>query len=122
VQIGEAGTIPEQGVWVKQVVRGFFGYNAVPTKGAALRAFHYFVKRIGCARRVGVARRTVSRGNECTAWPDFRKWSDSEVAECPDDSAFWGTPDSLCSPRGCLPPRPGAILLVERKTGLTAFP
>ena len=30
--------IPEQGAWIKQVVRGFFAYHAVPTNGAALRA------------------------------------------------------------------------------------
>jgi group II intron reverse transcriptase/maturase len=38
--------IPEQGAWIKQVVRGFFAYHAVPTNGAALRAFYYYVKRI----------------------------------------------------------------------------
>src|SRR5205807_719364 len=32
--------IPEQGAWIKQVVRGFFAYHAVPTNGAALRAFY----------------------------------------------------------------------------------
>src|SRR6202171_5967306 len=38
--------IPEQGAWLKQVVRGFFAYHAVPTNGSALRAFYYYVKRI----------------------------------------------------------------------------
>ena len=38
--------IPEQGAWIKQVVRGFFAYHAVPTNGSALRAFYYYVKRI----------------------------------------------------------------------------
>jgi RNA-directed DNA polymerase len=38
--------IPEQGTWLKQVVRGFFAYHAVPTNGAALRAFYYYVERI----------------------------------------------------------------------------
>jgi RNA-directed DNA polymerase len=38
--------IPEQGAWMKQVVRGFFAYHAVPTNGAALTAFYYHVKRI----------------------------------------------------------------------------
>ena len=38
--------IPEQGAWLKQVVRGFFAYHAVPTNGAALRAFYYYVERI----------------------------------------------------------------------------
>jgi RNA-directed DNA polymerase len=37
--------IPEQGAWLKQVVRGFFAYHAVPTNGAALRAFYYYVER-----------------------------------------------------------------------------
>jgi hypothetical protein len=31
--------IPEQGAWLKQVVRGFFAYLAVPTNGSALGAF-----------------------------------------------------------------------------------
>jgi group II intron reverse transcriptase/maturase len=38
--------ILEQGAWIKQVVRGFFAYHAVPTNGAALRAFYYYVERI----------------------------------------------------------------------------
>src|SRR6516225_7023534 len=38
--------IPEQGVWLKQVVRGFFAYHAVPTNGPALRAFYYHVTRL----------------------------------------------------------------------------
>ena len=38
--------IPEQGAWLKQVVRGFFAYHAVPTNGPALRAFYYHVTRI----------------------------------------------------------------------------
>ena len=38
--------IPEQGAWIRRVVRGFFAYHAVPTNGAALTAFYYHVKRI----------------------------------------------------------------------------
>jgi len=38
--------IPEQGAWLKQVVRGFFAYHAVPTNGPALGAFYYHVARI----------------------------------------------------------------------------
>ena len=38
--------IPEQGAWLRQVVRGFFAYHAVPTNGSALGAFYYYVKRI----------------------------------------------------------------------------
>src|ERR1700704_1805096 len=35
--------IPEQGAWLKRMVRGFFAYHAVPTNGSALRAFYYYV-------------------------------------------------------------------------------
>jgi len=38
--------IPKQGTWIEQVVRGFFAYHAVPTNGAALKAFYYYVERI----------------------------------------------------------------------------
>jgi len=38
--------IPEQGAWLKQVVRGFFAYHAVPTNGDALKAFLYHVERL----------------------------------------------------------------------------
>jgi group II intron reverse transcriptase/maturase len=31
--------IPAQGKWLKQVVKGYFNYHAVPTNGRALRAF-----------------------------------------------------------------------------------
>ncbi len=35
--------IPEQGIWLRQVVSGFLAYHAVPTNGAALSAFRYHV-------------------------------------------------------------------------------
>jgi RNA-directed DNA polymerase len=35
--------IPEQGKWLRQVVRGHFGYYAVPTNVRALSAFRYYV-------------------------------------------------------------------------------
>jgi RNA-directed DNA polymerase len=38
--------IPEQGAWIAQVVRAFFAYHAVPTNGAALKAFYYYAERI----------------------------------------------------------------------------
>ena len=38
--------IPEQGAWIRQAVTGFFAYHAVPTNGAALKAFYYYVERI----------------------------------------------------------------------------
>jgi len=38
--------IPEQGKWLTQVVRGYFGYHAVPTNVTALKAFRHHVKRL----------------------------------------------------------------------------
>jgi RNA-directed DNA polymerase len=38
--------IPEQGVWLAQVVKGYFAYYAVPTNGPALGAFRYHVNRL----------------------------------------------------------------------------
>jgi RNA-directed DNA polymerase len=35
--------IPEQGRWLRQVVRGYFAYHAVPTNNAALGAFRFHV-------------------------------------------------------------------------------
>ena len=36
-------SIPEQGKWLAQVVRGFFNYHAVPTNASSLNAFRYHV-------------------------------------------------------------------------------
>jgi RNA-directed DNA polymerase len=36
-------SIPQQGEWLKQVVRGHFAYFAVPTNGRAISAFRYHV-------------------------------------------------------------------------------
>ena len=36
--------IPEQGKWLAQIVKGYFGYHAVPTNGQALGAFLYHIK------------------------------------------------------------------------------
>jgi RNA-directed DNA polymerase len=36
-------TIPEQGKWLGQVVRGYFGYHAVPTNFRRIDAFRHFV-------------------------------------------------------------------------------
>ena len=38
--------IPEQGVWLAQVVRGFYAYHAVPTNGAAMGAFRHHIVRL----------------------------------------------------------------------------
>jgi group II intron reverse transcriptase/maturase len=45
--------IPEQGRWLAQVVRGWFGYHAVPTNFRALDAFRHYV--------VDLWRRTLNR-------------------------------------------------------------
>jgi group II intron reverse transcriptase/maturase len=39
-------SIPEQGKWLAQVVRGYFAYHAVPTNIRSLAAFQYFVGRL----------------------------------------------------------------------------
>jgi hypothetical protein len=39
-------TIPEQGFWLAQVIRGYFAYHAVPTNFPALSAFRYHVRRL----------------------------------------------------------------------------
>ena len=39
-------SIPEQGKWLRQVVRGYFAYHAVPTNIRSLAAFQYFVGRL----------------------------------------------------------------------------
>jgi len=36
-------SIPEQGKWLAQVVRGYFNYHAVPTNAPSLSAFRYHV-------------------------------------------------------------------------------
>jgi hypothetical protein len=36
-------SIPEQGLWLKAVVTGYFAYHAVPTNVRALGAFRYHV-------------------------------------------------------------------------------
>jgi RNA-directed DNA polymerase len=36
-------SIPDQGKWLGQVVRGYFAYHAVPTNAKSLSAFHHYV-------------------------------------------------------------------------------
>ncbi|SDQ36341.1 group II intron reverse transcriptase/maturase [Pseudovibrio sp. Tun.PSC04-5.I4] len=38
--------IPEQGVWLKRVLNGYFAYHAVPTNSRSIRAFRHYVKTI----------------------------------------------------------------------------
>jgi RNA-directed DNA polymerase len=37
---------PEQGKWLRQVVKGYFNYHAVPTNSRALAAFRFFVTEL----------------------------------------------------------------------------
>ena len=39
-------SIPEQGQWLRQVVKGYFAYHAVPTNMSALSAFRHHVDRL----------------------------------------------------------------------------
>ena len=36
-------SIPEQGRWLRAVVKGYFAYHAVPTNSRAISAFRYHV-------------------------------------------------------------------------------
>ena len=38
--------IPQQGQWLRQVVRGYFAYHAVPTNLRSLAVFRHFVERL----------------------------------------------------------------------------
>ena len=38
--------IPEQGQWLRQVVRGYFAYHAVATNSPSLAAFRHYVGRL----------------------------------------------------------------------------
>jgi RNA-directed DNA polymerase len=60
-------SVPEQGKWLGQVVRGFFNYHAVPTNFEALRMFHYQVMRHW-------RRALLGRGNrDKTTWTRIMK-------------------------------------------------
>ena len=55
--------IPQQGAWLRQVLRGYFAYHAVPTNLRALRAFRYHVTDLW--------RRTLRRRSQkdSLTWP-----------------------------------------------------
>src|SRR4030081_293623 len=57
--------IPEQGAWIEQVVRGFFAYHAVPTNGAALKAFYYYVERIWLRTLRRRSQKDLNRPSHC---------------------------------------------------------
>jgi len=63
--------IPDQGRWLKQVVRGFFAYHAVPTNSRALVAFRHHVTNLW--------RRTLQRRSQKDrpTWERIRKIADA---------------------------------------------
>jgi RNA-directed DNA polymerase len=63
--------IPEQGRWLKQVVRGFFAYHAVPLNSRALRAFRHHVTDLW--------RRTLKRRSQkdSMTWARITKLADA---------------------------------------------
>lgn len=63
--------IPEQGAWLRQVVRGFFTYHAVPTNSHALVAFHHHV--------VDLWRRSLRRRSQkdTTSWERMAQLADA---------------------------------------------
>jgi hypothetical protein len=62
--------IPVQGMWLRQVVAGFFGYHAVPTNFPALAAFRLHVVRLW--------RRTLRRRSQKdgSTWKRIEKLAD----------------------------------------------
>ena len=54
--------IPEQGKWLRRVVRGYFNYHAVPTNGRTLDVFRHHVTDLW--------RRTLRRRShkDCITW------------------------------------------------------
>ena len=62
--------IPEQGVWLRRVVTGYFAYHAVPTNSRSVVAFHYHVTDLW--------RRTLKRRGQKdrTTWVDMAKLVD----------------------------------------------
>jgi RNA-directed DNA polymerase len=79
-------TLEEQGDWLRQVVRGFFAYHAVPTNSDALAAFRHHViglwgrmlrrrsqkDRTAWGRIVSLAERWLPRPRITHPWPNAR--------------------------------------------------
>jgi len=66
-------SIPEQGRWLAQVVRGYFAYHAVPTNYAALGAFRVHVLRLWL--------RTLRRRSQMDdfLWEQMKKLADQWI-------------------------------------------
>jgi len=61
--------IPVQGKWLRQVVKGYFNYHAVPTNSRALAAFRFFVTELW---QRSLRRRSQKDGTTCSrlrSWP-----------------------------------------------------
>ena len=67
--------IPEQGLWLRQVVTGFFNYHAVPTNVRALGSFRYYVTNLW---RRSLRRRSQRDG---FTWPRITKLADDWLPE-----------------------------------------
>ncbi len=79
-------TIPQQGEWLKRVVRGFNAYHGVPTNGGSLQVFRQSVikawlwtlrrrsqrQRTTWTRMVGIADRWLPRARVVHPWPERR--------------------------------------------------
>jgi len=59
--------IPEQGLWLKQVITGFFAYHAVPTNFLSLQRFrtHVTVLWLRTLRRRSQERPSIARKRKC---------------------------------------------------------
>jgi len=64
-------SVPEQGLWLKQVVAGFFAYHAVPTNNRSIEAFRYHVSDLW--------RRSLKRRGQKdrTTWERMTKIADA---------------------------------------------
>ena len=109
-------SIPQQGVWLEQVISGFFNYHAVPTNSAALSAFRYHVTVLWLR---ALWRRSQK---DRMTWARMAKLADGMAPETPH-------PSSLAKPAVCRQtPKVGAVCGNPARTdlcggtGVTRFP
>jgi RNA-directed DNA polymerase len=70
--------IPLQGKWLRQVVRGYFAYHAVPTNSRAMNTFRHYVTdlwRRALQQRYAKSHRILAN---CRAVKDFRRFRNSQ--------------------------------------------
>jgi hypothetical protein len=98
--------IPEQGLWLRQVVTGFFNYHAVPTNSRALEAFRYHLTDLW---RRSLRRRGQRDG---FTWTRITKLADDWLPEREN-------PSSLAGPTLCRQtPKVGAVCRNSARTAL----